>query len=194
MKNAVTMLMVSQGVPMFLMGDEIARTQQGNNNAYRQDNEISWFDWSSVEQNGDILGFFQKMIWFRRLHPVLRNGHFQRHEDYNKVGCPDMEWFSTEALAGDKSDQPLTLAFRLCGAYGKGGLAQDDDVYVAMNMHWKDQVFDLPKLPKSKFWHSFVNTGLNPPDDIQYPGKEVKLKDQRRITLLARSVVVLVGR
>ena len=193
-KNAVTMLLVSQGVPMLLMGDEVARTQDGNNNAYRQDNEISWFDWSKVEENGDILRYFQAMIAFRHRHPALRNGHFFRYEDYNDVGCTDLTWFSTEALAGDETDERLTLAFMLCGAYAKGGLAQDDDIFVALNMHWEDQPFDLPKLPKKKAWYVFANTGADAPDDIHDPGDEPRLDDQKKLVLKSRSVAVLVGR
>lgn len=194
MKNAITMLMVSQGVPMFLMGDEVARTQMGNNNAYRQDNEISWFDWSKVEENGDILRYFQRIIAFRSTHPVLRNGHFLRFEDYNNVGCPDMRWFSIESLAGDAKDERLTLSFMLCGAYAKGGLAQDDDIFVAMNMHWEDQSFDLPKLPKKKTWRVFANTGMDFPNDIHELGSEPQLEDPKKLILKSRSVAVLVGR
>jgi len=194
MKNAVTMLLVSQGVPMLLMGDEIVRTQKGNNNAYRQDNEISWFDWSTIEANGDMLRYFQHMIAFRHAHPVLRSGYYFQYEDYKKVGCVDLSWFSTEALAGDAKDERLTLAFMLCGAYAKGGLATDDDIFVAMNMHWEDQAFNLPKLPKGKAWHLFANTGADAPEDIHDLGAEPRLDDQKTLTLLSRSVAVLVGR
>ncbi|MEP7290629.1 MAG: glycogen debranching protein GlgX [Chloroflexota bacterium] len=193
-KNAVTLLLVSQGVPMLLMGDEIARTQQGNNNVYRQDNELSWFDWSSIEPNSDLLRYFQRMIAFRHAHPVLRSGYYFRYEDYNEVGCVDLSWFSTEALAGDEEDERLTLAFMLCGAYAKGGLAQDDDVFVTMNMHWEDQIFELPALAKGKAWHSFANTGADAPDDIHDLGSEPPLEDQKSLTLKSRSVAVLVGR
>jgi glycogen operon protein len=99
MKNAITILMMSQGVPMFLMGDEVARTQQGNNNAYRQDNKISWFDWSTIEQNSDMLRYFQKLIAFRHAHPALRNGHYFRYEDYKKVGCVDLHWWRSCSVA-----------------------------------------------------------------------------------------------
>lgn len=194
MKNAVTMLLVSQGVPMLLMGDEVARTQQGNNNCYCQDNEIAWLDWSFAEQNADLLRYFRSMIAFRHRHPVLRSGHYFRYEDYNHVGCTDLTWFSTEALAGDEQDERLTLAFMLCGAYAKGGLAQDEDIFVALNMHWEDQPFDLPALPPEKAWHIFADTGADAPDDIHEPGSEVRLDDQQQITLRSRSVAVLVAR
>ncbi len=191
-KNAITMLLVSQGVPMLLMGDEVARTQNGNNNGYRQDNQICWLDWSLTETNGELLQYFQRMIDFRRRHPALRNGHFFRYEDYNDAGCIDLHWFSTEALAGDQKDERLTLAFMLCGAYAKGGLEQDDNIFVALNMHWEDQPFDLPALPKKQHWYTFANTGEE--TDIYEPGSEPRLKDQKKLMLKARSVAVLVGR
>ncbi len=194
MKNAVTMLLVSQGVPMLLMGDEVARTQKGNNNGYRQDNEICWFDWSLTEKNGDLLRYFQKMIEFRRRHPALRNGYYFRYEDYNNVGCIDLTWFSTEALAGDEKDERLTLAFMLCGAYAKGGLAKDDNIFVALNMHWEDQSFALPAQPKKKAWYLFADTAADTPNDIHDIGSEPRLNNQKKIVLKARSVVVLVGR
>lgn len=193
-KNAVTMLLVSQGVPMLLMGDEVGRTQNGNNNSYCQDNEIAWLDWSLAKKNADLLRYFKAMIAFRHRHPVLRSGHYFRYEDYNNVGCVDLTWFSTEALAGDEKDERLTLAFMLCGAYAKGGLAQDDDIFVALNMHWEDQVFSLPVLAKKRAWYVFANSGADAPDDIQEPGSETRLDDQKQMTLAARSVAVLVGR
>jgi len=194
MKNAITMLLTSQGVPMFLMGDEVARTQNGNNNSYRQDNEISWFDWLLTETNADILRYFQQMIAFRHKHPVLRNGHYFAYEDYRNVGCIDLMWFSTEALAGDAKDERLTLAFMLCGAYAKGGLVQDDDVFVALNMHWENQSFDLPKLAKKKAWYTFANTGADAPEDIYELGREPRLSNQKKLILKPRSVAILVGR
>ena len=194
MKNAITMLLTSQGVPMFLMGDEVARTQGGNNNSYRQDNEISWFDWSLTETNADILRYFQQMIAFRHKHAVLRNGHYFAYKDYKNVGCIDLKWYSVEALAGDDKDERLTLAFMLSGAYAKGGLTQDDDVFVALNMHWEDQTFDLPKLAKKKAWYAFANTGADAPEDIHELGSEPRLSNQKKLILKSRSVAVLVGR
>ena len=191
-KNAITMLLVSQGVPMLLMGDEVARTQQGNNNAYCQDNEISWFDWTLTETNRDILLYFRQLIAFRRAHPALRNGYHLRHEDYNAAGQPDMQWFSPEPLTVGATNDRLTFAFLLSGAYAKGGMAEDDDIFAAFNMYWKNQVFKLPVLPKGKAWYVFANTGAD--EAIHELGKEPKMRNQKRLKLSGRSVAVLVGR
>ena len=111
----------------------------------------------------------------------MRNGHYFAYEDYKNVGCVDLNWYSTEALAGDAKDERLTLAFMLCGAYAKGGLVKDDDVFVALNMHWEDQPFKLPKLAKKKAWHVFANTGAEAPEEIHELGSEPRLSDQKKL-------------
>ena len=194
MKNAFTLLMVSRGIPMFLMGDEVARSQKGNNNTYCQDTELNWLDYGAREQHGDLYRFCQRMIEFRKAHPVLRDSYHPRFTDYNKVGVPDMAWFSTEKFETGKPDERLTIAFFLGGAYAKGGLAQDNDIYVLMNMHWEDQTFDLPKLPFARKWHLAVDTAAASPDDIAEPGQEKLITQKDKITLKSRSVIVLIGK
>ena len=194
MKNAFTLLMVSRGVPMFLMGDEVARSQKGNNNTYCQDNELNWLDYSAREQQGDLFRFYQRMIEFRIAHPVLRDGYHPRFTDYNKVGVPDMAWFSTEKFETGQPDERLTIAFFLGGMYAKGGLAQDNDIVVMMNMHWEDQAFDLPKLPFERKWHIAVDTAAASPADIAEPGQEKPITQKQRVTLKSRSVMVLIGK
>ncbi|MFN8530463.1 MAG: glycogen debranching protein GlgX [Anaerolineae bacterium] len=193
MKNAVTILLVSQGVPMIMMGDEAGRTQGGNNNAYCQDNAISWYDWTFVEKNQEIFRFHKNMIAFRHRHPVLRHGYHLRGEDYQNAGIPDISWFDVDLAPDTPVSERLTLAFLLSGKHAKGGLANDDDLFVAMNMHWEDQYFSLPHLP-GKRWHVFVNTGVDAPYDICEPGQEVVLSDQDNLMLTSRSVVILVSR
>ena len=192
-KNAAALLLVSQGVPMMLMGDEIGRSQHGNNNAYCQDSSISWMDWSLLDQNGDLFRFFKHMIAFRRAHPVLRNGHFLRGEDYKQVGCPDISWHGMKVNRPNWARNSHTLAFMLCGEYGKGGLVKDDDIYVALNAHWRPHTFRLPPLVEGKSWHLFAHTG-DPEREISWPGFEPRLDDQQKIRLLERSVAILVGK
>ncbi|MDD5254946.1 MAG: alpha amylase C-terminal domain-containing protein, partial [Candidatus Omnitrophica bacterium] len=194
MKNLVSILLVSQGTPMILAGDEIGNTQWGNNNAYCQDNEISWIDWGLMEANKELLNFFKKMIAFRRAHPVLRNRtHFQ-NRDYMGSGYADISWHGTKAWYADWSSNCLTLAFMLCGKHAKEGRAKDNNIFVAMNMHWEMHGFELPKLPAGTNWHVFANTDALPPHDIWEPNKEVRLDNQHEFLVGARSVVVLVGK
>lgn len=191
-RNALTMLLVSQGTPMLLMGDEMGRTQHGNNNAYCHDSELSWLDWSLLEENGDLFSFVKHLITFRMWHPVLRNGYFLRHEDYLDVGYADIAFHGLRPYKPGWSRSHV-LAFSLGGHYGKGGLAKDDHIYVAMNMHWQNKTFHLPTMPDGTQWHRFVDTG-DDDNPIVPPGHEFYLQQQARTKVKSRSVLVLVGR
>jgi isoamylase len=193
-KNALTILMVSQGVPMILMGDEAGRTQLGNNNTYCHDNQLNWFDWTLTETNADLVRFFTNMIAFRKAHPVLRNKDQFSHSDYVGSGYADITWHGTRAWSADWSEGSRVLAFMLCGQHAKRGTIADDFVYVAMNMHWENHEFELPALPSGLRWFVSANTGMQSPEDSWAPGAEPVLGDQGRMLIGARSVVVLVGK
>ncbi len=193
-KNAMAMLMVSQGIPMILMGDEVGRTQQGNNNTYCQDNELNWMDWTLLETNADIFRFFKQIIAFRRAHPVLRNRWHFSNRDYVGSGYADITWHGTKAWNADWSDSNRLMAFMLCGKHARGGLVHDNYVYVAMNMHWDGHWCDLPGLPDGMQWHVSVNTGAPTPEDIWEPGSEPLLSEQHGLLIGPRSVVILVGK
>jgi isoamylase len=194
MKNAMAMLMVSQGVPMILMGDEIGRTQHGNNNAYCLDNAISWVDWTKLDEHSELFRFVRHCIAFRRSHPVLRSRtHFQ-NRDYVGSGYPDISWHGTRAWYADWSGTSRVLAFLLCGKHAKGGTVQDDYVYVAMNMYHETLAFEPPGLPEPMRWRVGINTGVPAPEDIWVPGTEPLVGNAEQIWLGGRSVLVLVGR
>ena len=193
-KNALAMLMVSQGVPMIVMGDEVGRTQLGNNNTYCQDNDLNWLDWTLVEKNADLFRFFKNCIAFRHKHPLLRNRYFFSNRDYVGSGYTDISWHGTEAWHPDWSDSSRTLAFMLDGKHAHGGTVQDDFIYVAMNMHWDALWFSLPGLPDGRTWRVFANTGSDTPDDIWEPGNEPPWADQSGLLMGPRSVAILVGR
>ncbi len=194
MKNAVAMLMVSQGVPMILMGDEVARTQHGNNNTYCHDNELNWFDWSQLETNAEQFWFFKKAIAMRHAHPVLRGTTHFRNSDYVGSGYADITWHGLRAWNADWSEDSHILAFMLCGKHARGGSVCDDYLYVALNMHWESQWFELPGLPQGLQWHVAINTGMSGPEDAWEPGAEPLLADQYGFLLTDRSVAVLVGK
>jgi glycogen operon protein len=194
MKNALAMLMVSRGIPMILMGDELARTQDGNNNTYCHDNELNWLDWSLLETNADQFRFFKNCIAFRQAHPLLRGNAYFRNEDYVGSGYADITWHGTQAWNADWSDSNRVIAFMLCGKHAQGGTAVDDYIYVAMNMHWETLPFELPGLPEEMKWHVFANTSAASPEDIWQPGAEPRLEDQHNLIVGARSVVILVGK
>ncbi len=194
MKNAIAILMVSQGIPMILMGDEVGHTKKGNNNTYGHDNELNWFDWSRLESQAELYRFFRYSIRFRRAHPVLRNRSHFRNQDYVGSGYADISWHGVKAWEADWSYHSRTLAFLLDGKHGRNGQEADDSIYVAMNMHWESHMFELPRLPAHLKWRVFANTSMPAPNDIHPPGQEVMLASQRQILVGARSVMILVGR
>ncbi len=193
-KNAIAILMVSQGVPMVLMGDELGRTQTGNNNTYCHDNELSWVDWSLKEKNSGIYNFVKNMIHFRHSHPALRNRWHLSHQDHAGSGYADITWHGMKAWQPDYSSESRTIAFMLCGKNARGGLQPDDYIYVAMNMHWETHWFELPVLPEAMQWYAFANTAAIDGDEIVVPGREHLLDNQSGLLVGDRSVVVLVGR
>ena len=103
-RNFLATLILSQGTPMLLGGDEFGRTQHGNNNAWCQDNEISWFDWGLLEENRELFEFVQKLIVLRRAHPVFRRRQYLRGTDEDGSGLPDVWWFRTDGHRMTKTD------------------------------------------------------------------------------------------
>jgi isoamylase len=194
MKNAMAILLISRGVPMILMGDEMGRSQYGNNNAYCHDNDLNWLDWGLRRTNDELFRFVRLMIAFRNAHPVLRSAQHFRNADYVGSGYPDISWHGVTAWMADWSGYSRTLAFMLCGRHARGGTVKDDYVHVIMNMHWEGCIFEPPSLPHGMTWRVFANTGATAPDDIWEPGTEPVLPDQRRFLTGPRSVAILVGR
>ena len=178
-RNAFTLLMCSRGIPMFLAGDEFGNTQFGNNNAYCQDNEISWLDWRLLERNQDIFRFFQYMIRFRKTHRVVRSS-----SEGGACGFPDISFHGiTPGHDGPFEDHEKYLGVMFAGWDRSTG---PEVVYVASNAWWEDLEVTLPELPVSMFWTLAVDTW----EAEQHP---VPLSDQH-ITVRGRSVAVLVGR
>ena len=115
MRNAATILFLSRGVPMLLMGDEVGRTQGGNNNSYCHDSALSWMNWDDVKNEAKLLRFFSKLLAFRLAHPVLRGNRFFEHRDYVGSGKPDIGFHGTRVGQPDWGGR--CLAFLLCGKH-----------------------------------------------------------------------------
>jgi isoamylase len=185
-KNFAAILLLSQGVPMITAGDEVRRTQKGNNNAYCQDNEISWFNWDLVDKNSLMLRFFKLMIHFRTQHSVLRRGHFFVG-DVNERGLADISWHGVNLFTPGWYDaESRTLAFTL------GGFNGDTDIHVIFNMYWEGLEFELPVV-KDRVWHRVVNTAFTSPMDIVEPGQEIAVQGNTYF-VKERSVVVLISK
>jgi isoamylase len=184
-KNFAVILFLAQGVPMIVAGDEVRRTQRGNNNAYCQDNQIGWFDWSLVEKHADVFRFFKYMLDFRKRHPILHRPRFFTGE-VNERGLQDISWHGTR-LSSPGWDDPngRALAFTL------GGLGGDPDMHVMMNMFWETLEFQVPPMP-GRNWHRVIDTSLASPHDISDPGREVVFTGDKYL-VNGRSVVVLIS-
>ena len=172
-KNFCCLLLLANGIPMFRAGDEFLNTQFGNNNAYNQDNEINWLDWSQLQTNQDIFRFFKSMIAFRKSHPSLCRSRFWRE---------DVSWYGTGPTV-DLSPDSRSLAFCLHGAS-----QADDDIYVMINSYWEELQFRIQEgTPQD--WLRIVDTSLPTPDDFAEPGVPLK---HATYQVAPRSIVVLV--
>jgi glycogen operon protein len=186
LKNFAAILLLSQGVPMILMGDEVRRTQRGNNNAYCQDNEISWFDWGLVKKNADLLRFWQRMIDFRKRHANLRRKSFFNGKS-NDRGLKDVSWHGCKLNEpGWKDPNARVLAFTLAG------FDAEEDIHAILNMYSEPLDFELPTV-KGRPWHVAVDTDENAPWDAAEPGSEKRLTNGS-FSAQGRSVVVLVSK
>jgi glycogen operon protein len=190
-RNLIATLLVSQGVPMLLAGDEFLRTQHGNNNAWCQDNPTGWVDWTLAEANADFLRFVRRLIALRRRHPVLRRRTFLTGR--SDTGPPDVVWHGREPCCPDFSFASRALALALDGRRGDRPGVIDRDLYIALNAHWEPAVFRIPASPSGRPWLRAVDTALLPPDDALEPdqGPVVPLLHPYRIE--ARSLIILVS-
>ncbi|MCL2443572.1 MAG: glycogen debranching protein GlgX, partial [Treponema sp.] len=194
-KNYFATLMVSLGTPMLLGGDEIARTQNGNNNAYCQDNEISWYDWSLLEKNADLYRFAKEMIAFRLRHPGFMRPEFYTGRGGAYKAIPDISWFDDEGNAIDWDEVGYYLALRLLGSKADTLADRDDnDFYIMFNADTDLKNFMLAEPPPKKQWYRVVDTGLPSPNDILLPGTEEHLSSQRSYSVKARSLVILISK
>src|SRR5262249_7212110 len=144
-RNLMATLLISQGVPMILGGDELLRTQQGNNNAWCQDNAISWVDWSLLERNAGFVRFVRMMIALRKSHPVLRRRTFFTGDRMGQP--PEILWHGVEPSHPDFGESSHALAFALDGRRSDTANLIDRDIYVAMNAHHASLTFGIPSSP-----------------------------------------------
>ncbi len=163
-RNLLTTLMISQGVPMLLGGDEFLRTQKGNNNAWCQDNELSWIDWRLRDTHADFFRFTQMLIAMRKRHPALRRRTFLRGTGPEGLQRPDVIWHGVEPHAPDFSAGSRTLAFCLDGT--RTDREPDRDFYVACNAWIEPIPFRVPRSPNGQRWRRVIDTSLLSPLDI----------------------------
>lgn len=184
MKNFFTVMMISLGTPMIAMGDEVARTQQGNNNGYCQDNELSWFDWDRAKEFQDLFRFVQKLIELRfkdepleqRIHEplsrILDDGRIRKH--------------GVHANYADFSHDSHSIALSYALPY------RNEHLYMAVNAYWEPLRFELPTLEQQQ-WRLVVNTAAKPPEDIFDIDKARRVK-RPSVLLQPRSIMILIAK
>jgi glycogen operon protein len=166
-KNAFAILLLSQGVPMLLAGDELLNTQYGNNNSYCQDNEIGWLDWNLLEKNADMLRFVQQMIALRKRHPSIMRRRFLTGKPTADNDSADITWH------GIQLNEPLwhdpearLLAFTLAAVD-----EDESDLHVVINMMYQKVSIELPEII-GKEWQLALDTSLSSPHDSVPPNKQ----------------------
>jgi len=181
-KNCLALTLLSLGVPMILMGDEVRRTQRGNNNAYCHDNELSWFDWSLVDKHADLLRFVRLLIERRVLRDV---GH-----ERARTSLTTMLERARKAWHGVRLDQPDwgdgSHSVALNAELQNDGL----EFHLILNGYWEPLEFELPKLPENTPWRRWIDTGLTSPNDI-VPWEESPPVEGASYPAQGRSLVML---
>jgi isoamylase len=176
---------------MILGGDEFARTQQGNNNAYCQDNEISWFDWDAVSRNRDLTEFFRKAIATMQRFPILQRRKFALGKDLDDDGVPDLTWYSQNLGFPSWQDaNARTVCVQLDTAEDGSNIGVDR-LYFIFNGHYEPQWIKLPQLDHDRGWHRAIDTSLPAGEDFTDPGEEVQLDPADRYIINPRSAVLL---
>jgi glycogen operon protein len=183
-KNFFATTLLSLGMPMFVMGDEVRRTQLGNNNAYCQDNELSWFDWSLPQKHADLLRFVSLLVSRRSQRSI---SHEQRRESLlDFLTSATSTWHGVKLLQPDWSDNSFSVAL---GAVSHYHLLA---IHLIFNAYWQSLDFELPAVPPGHLWRRWIDTALPSPDDIEpWPGKEIPLQPVYRAQ--PHSVVVLLS-
>lgn len=198
LKNAFLMLVTSQGIPMIYAGDEIMNTQNGNNNAWCQDNELGWVSWKKKKDSVLLQKFVKEVLAFRKEHPVLHQVHEITHRDKFGFGLPDLSYHSERAWVQGFYPESHILGQLYCGKYAqKEDGTPDASVYIACNMDWKDHDFALPSLGGREKWKIKIDT--DQANSIYPDGEELSIADSsngmgKKVSVAARSVVVLIGK
>jgi len=169
LKTMAVILFISQGVPMLVAGDEFVRSQNGNNNAWCQDNEVSWINWKLLDKNREQFEFFKKLIRLRRTHQVFRRDDFfvAHHPEKDPIHLHEIIWQGLKPGEQDWSSESKTLGLTLNGSVFED---VDDDFFIMINGHRaQKKIFTLPSPPtqhRTRIWKKIIDTSLDPPADF----------------------------
>ncbi|MEV7194099.1 glycogen debranching protein GlgX [Streptomyces sp. NPDC093510] len=196
-RNFLATLMLSQGIPMLAHGDELGRTQEGNNNAYCQDSELSWIDWDLTDAQRELIGFTGRAIRLRRAHPVLRRRRFFRGETatHENQPLPDLVWLRPDAHEMTDQDWQRPDAHAVGVFLNGDAIAEpdahgrqvvDDSFLLLLNSHGEPVVFDLPDAAYGERWTARIDTS-----DPEGLADEVEHKAATEVTLAPHSLLLL---
>lgn len=178
MRNAMFMLLMAQGTPCILAGDEFGNTQGGNNNVYCQDNEVAWLDWKKLEKDSSFFEYVKKLIEIRKTYPILHADRALKGTDQTGYGVPDISYH------GESAWRPLTdKSSRQIGIYYHD--VDGTDIYFAYNMHFIPKKLALPTLADKKEWHLVMSTAADVEADVVC---------ERQILIDPRTILMFVGR
>lgn len=184
-KNSFALLLLSQGVPMLLAGDEVLKTQQGNNNGWCQDNELTWFDWNITEEKQEILQFVKNMIALRKRHNCLMRRRFLSGQKHDEFKMPDISWHGSRINEPNWDDSgSRILAFTLAAA-GE----DDSDLHVMMNMSDDRVNMEIPAV-RNRCWNLAIDTSKSYPNDAILPDAQMQFR-KKAYAVEPKSVVVL---
>ncbi len=193
MKNALSCLFCSAGTPMLLYGDEISRTQKGNNNVYCQDNDLSWLDWNALTENEELLSFCKNVISLRKKYPVLGHKRFFTGKDKNNDSIADLTWFGPDGEEASWEDEKLrTLCFLLSGDEVEHA-PESYYLFFVFNMSNEDMQVKLPELEHLS-WHNVLDTTKGPGEDFLSDEKSEKREDQKSLHCGAYSVNMVLAK
>lgn len=189
-RNGIIMLMLAQGVPMIWAGDEMGNSQNGNNNAYCQDNPIGWTNWKTRGSHAELIDFVRHMIGFRHDHAIIAKETPFLFSDYKAKGTPDLSYHGESAWLSGIHPGRMSVGILYCGQYAPKD-AENEDVYVGFNFFSGISTLALPKLSGKRKWYMAVNSA----DRKQPYYKDVVLyKDQHQLTLSPQSICILIGK
>jgi len=200
LRNAFVMLFFSQGTPLIYGGDERGNSQQGNNNAYCLDNEISWINWKPTKAETFLPEYVKLLIAFRKKYPIFRQKTELTMTDYLSCGIPDVSYHGKKSWFGDFEDYSRGIGILYAGNYVKAKVSEQEtgqetdspSFYVIYNFHGSEREFAIPTLPRGREWKIAIDTAKEGCTGIYPEGQERKMEGEKTIMVQGRTVLVLI--
>ncbi len=188
-RNAMMMLFLAQGVPLLWAGDEMCNSQNGNNNAYCQDNPVGWLNWKNEKSHKEETQFVKKLIQFRNTHSLISNELPFHFNDYKTLGAPDLSFHGENAWIMGIDPGRMNLGMMYYGAYSRD--EEKEDIYVAYNFFSAVSTLALPKLEKKKKWYVVIDSAMDENPVMENP---VLASNQKTLSMMPQSICILVGK